>query len=134
MVSRPLSLALPLTLVNLAILTHMCGVLFAAMFWMWPGGPGRSRANIPWHFALFVFLIGGLNFWYLLESWDYGLEYQGLEYTRDISRLSILSWQVLGVLYGIWLRKKTYYRALAFFLYFFLWLNWYAFPYLGEWL
>jgi hypothetical protein len=65
-------------------------------------------------------------------GYSYGLEYQGDDYTLKVSVVSIASWIGILTLAFLAMRNKTRAWNVAYHLFFFAWLAWYAIPYMGE--
>jgi len=73
-----------------------------------------------------------LNIAYFISSWKYGLAYQGASYLVTVTTINLVFCLVLSQLaYQAWKTNSTPHRRLTNFC-LILFLNWYAFPYLGE--
>jgi len=81
-------------------------------------------------------LLGGASIlsavWFIF-GWKFGLEYQGAHYTRVVCTISGLWIAGLGALLLRYKRTDPSFAAnLVVHWLLFVWLAWYAFPYLGE--
>lgn len=116
-------LGLPISLVILAFVgwyLWWCPSLYSGL----PRFPMRS-------IVLFVTLVV-LSAAAFVGGWDYGVKYQGFNYTLTCLLISLLLAAACGV--AVWLARKapSFSRSLAAQFLIFAWLVSYAFPYLGE--
>lgn len=63
---------------------------------------------------------------------EYGERYQGVQYVRAVTAMSVAWWSGLIVLAALALRQPSVGRNLWFHVALFSWLAWYAAPYMGE--
>ena len=78
-----------------------------------------------------IFLIL-FSFLWLIGSWNSGIIYHGKLYTLIIYIYNFIFWMILFLLYKINSKKQSYASNYLFHLLLFLWLEWSAFPWLGE--
>jgi len=103
----------------------------AATFVAWSVRPvAKSKVPIP---SLLLFgLVCVLSLVAFIGGWGYGIQYQGFTYTVILAAINvILAVSVAAIL----LRHRaapSQRRSLAFHGMLFLWLAWFAFPWLGE--
>lgn len=101
------------------------------LFFLW--NPGLSFGeSVPKRSLVLLIVLTVPSLIYFVEFWAYGVEYQGGLYTKSICIINV-TW--LAGLWLIWLRSfrlPTYGRNVLFHWLLFIWLAWYAFPYLGE--
>ena len=93
-------------------------------------GVGRIPKRTTFLFGLFV-ILSALDF---RLSWKWGLQYQGPKYTIMVCIINVAWILVLGI--SIWRLRKTatFLTSLLFHWTLFVWLSWYALPWLGEFL
>lgn len=91
---------------------------------------GQTRVS-PWSLALAV-CVGLLNLASVTLGRHYGLEYQGVAYVNAVTFISVALWVTVcaGLLWAA--RGPSPARSLWAHLGLFVWLGWYAIPYMGE--
>jgi hypothetical protein len=77
-------------------------------------------------------LVTILNVWFAIESWPYGLRYQGFTHTLRIMAIGAFVIAILIALGTSARRAPSFAKDFAFHTLLFGWLAWGAFPYLGE--
>lgn len=73
-----------------------------------------------------------LSSFYLVGSWEFGTHLYGKSFILTIYFFNLTIWGILLILYKLNLKKQTYYSNYLFHWLMFAWLEWSAFPYLGE--
>ncbi len=104
----------------------------AVLFVLWTPRIASGATEIPGRSLVALVLLSFLTILWFALGWRDGLRYQGLIYTRRVLILNAL-WLIL-----LWLLlvrgRRTHrfsYNLLLHWL-LFMWLGWFAFPYLGE--
>jgi hypothetical protein len=102
-------------------------------FFLWNPHLLRGRAEIPKRtYFLFVTTILLSIIWFV-GGWKYGLEYRGSSFTYSVCVVNALWIALLCLLFiRSWKRNSSFPSSLALHWALFVWLAWYAFPYLGE--
>ena len=104
----------------------------ALLFVSWNPGLFRGDTQVPKRSWFLLSVLNVLSVAYFVRSWKYGTQYQGREYTVAICTINVV-WLV-----GLWAilyrsaRGSSFKANLFFHSVVFVWLAWYAFPYLGE--
>lgn len=103
------------------------------LFFAWCPGLFRGQARIPTRsYALFI-VAAILSVIYFVESWKWGLEYQGPLFTHVVCIVNIVCLAILGFAFArSWGRASSFGYSLFVHWILFAWLAWCAFPYLGE--
>ncbi len=103
------------------------------LFFAWHPGLFRGEPRVPTRsYALFV-VATILSVIYFVESWKWGLEYQGSRFTHLVCIVNIACVTSLGLAFArSWKGASTFKYSLFVHWILFAWLAWYAFPYLGE--
>jgi hypothetical protein len=102
-------------------------------FLVWNPHLLRGQANIPKRtYFLFAGLIVLTVVWFVV-GWKFGLQYQGARFTYLVCAVNAAWIALLGLLFiRAWKGNPSFPRSLALHWLLFVWLAWYAFPYLGE--
>lgn len=69
---------------------------------------------------------------WLVYGFQYGIKYQGKDYTVGVTMINVVCWILVGTLAVVVRRRPIYNYSLGFHSALFAWLAWYAFPYFGE--
>jgi hypothetical protein len=103
------------------------------LFFAWHPGLFRGEPRVPTRsYALFI-VAAILSVIYFVESWKWGLEYQGPRFTHVVCIVNIACVAFIGLAFArSWKRASTFKYSLFVHWILFAWLAWYAFPYLGE--
>jgi hypothetical protein len=113
---------------------HYLAVGFPALlFFLWHPGFIRGAPQVPKRsYALLAILIV-LSIIYFISGWQFGLQYQGLRYTRTVLIVN-LGWAAVLVFAFVrtWQKEASFRASLFVHWMLFAWLAWYAFSYLGE--
>lgn len=108
-------------------------ILPTVLFFAWNPGLFRGNTKVPLRSYLLFAGVAALSVVWFLGSWSYGLHYQGPRYTYLICAVNVLWATVLGFMFlRLWKKESSYGANLAAHWMLFVWLGWYAFPYLGE--
>ena len=103
------------------------------LFFAWHPGLFRGDTKVPRRSYALLTVATVLSVIYFVGSWKWGLQYQGVAYTRLVCGVNF-AWIVL-LFFGFaraWQRKPSFKFSLLLHWMLFAWLAWYAFPYLGE--
>jgi hypothetical protein len=102
-------------------------------FLFWNPQLFRGLAGIPRRtYVLFVSTVL-LSIAWFVGGWKFGLEYQGTRFTYLVCAINALWILLLSLLFTrSWKRDLSFPSSLALNWLLFVWLAWYAFPYLGE--
>jgi hypothetical protein len=111
-----------------------CVVLIPGiLFFLWnPGLLLDPRPALPKRTPALLALLTVLTAWYVRVGWYYGVEYQGMEYTVFVSVVNVAWLAVLWLLVLHSMRRPSVANNVLTHGVLFVWLGWYAFPYLGE--
>jgi hypothetical protein len=103
------------------------------LFFAWnPGLVVRPRAQLPKRTVAALGVLTVLTVVDFVFEWRYGVKYQGIRYTELIYISNAIWLVVLWFTFIRCMRQASFnINLLAHFL-LFMWLGWYAFPYLGE--
>jgi hypothetical protein len=103
------------------------------LFFVWCRALFRGEPGIPRRSYALVAVASLLNVAYFIGSWEFGLHYQGPEYTRFVCYVNVAWMAALVIGFGRAMKVgSTFWTSLALHWAVFAWLAWYAFPYLGE--
>ena len=103
-------------------------------FFVWNPGLFRGEENVPKRsYGLLATATAFSIIWFVGDGWKYGLQYQGSQYTHLVCAINFVwvasLWAL--VIYD-WKRAPSFGANLLFHWIVFVWLSWYAFPWLGE--
>jgi hypothetical protein len=103
------------------------------LFFAWHPGLFRGEPRIPTRsYALFI-VVAILSVIYFVESWKWGLEYQGSRFTHLVCIVNVACVASIGLAFArSWKGASTFKYSLFLHWILFAWLAWCAFPYLGE--
>jgi hypothetical protein len=107
-------------------------VVPSLLFFTWNPGLFRGQAQVPKRTLVLLAAMPLLTAVYFVESWKYGLEYQGRQHVYAICAINgvwlVTLWMIVaGRAYRTSFRGNLLLHWLLF-----AWLGWYAFPFLGE--
>jgi hypothetical protein len=103
------------------------------LFLVWNPGLLRGQLKIPRRTYLLLAAVIALSFVYLVGSWNYGVQYQGVGYTFVVDAINLGWIAILCFLsFRNWKGEPYFLTNLAVHWIFFAWIAWYAFPWLGE--
>lgn len=126
----PMLTVLPAILLGLGIAAIMVPTL---LFFIWNPGLFRGDPTVPTRSYVLTAVLAVLSVIYFVTSWSAGVHYQGMENTRTLCLVNILS--VISLALGFSGVRKVgpsfKYNLLVHWM-LFAWLSWYAFPWLGE--
>ena len=92
----------------------------------------QGSPSTPLRSVILLLSAIALSAMWLVFGYTYGIQYQGWAYVTTVSTTSIGCWGTVGALAYCARRHPTLRRSLLFHGALFVWLAWYAFPYLGE--
>lgn len=126
-----------LTLFPAFLLAGINAVWFAAfippaLFIAWNHSLFAGQHNIPRRSLVLLGILTSLTVYYFVESWSFGLRYQGVEFTHGICAANLAWLMLLWMVFVRGWRKPSFFSNLLAHWLLFVWLGWYAFPYLGE--
>ncbi len=113
-------------------LTRAAVFLPPLLFLAWNPGLLRGQAQVPKRSLVLLMIATPLTVIWFVESWKYGLEYQGRHYTQAICVANGVWLASLWIILASRWHRDSFVGNLAFHWLLFAWLSWYAFPYLGE--
>ncbi len=112
--------------------TRAAALIPSLLFFAWNPTLFRGQAQVPKRSWVLLAITTLLSLLWFVESWKYGLEYQGRRYTYQICIVNGLWLVVLWALFATYSRRTSFVGNLLLHWLLFAWLGWYAFPYLGE--
>lgn len=93
----------------------------------------RGEAKVPRRSYVLLGLLTVLTVIDLIESWKWGMQYQGPRHTAVVSSVNIAWLGFLGLAFARTRREGGSFQTSLFLHWMlFAWLGWYAFPWLGE--
>lgn len=112
--------------------TWIALLLPSLLFIAWAPRLFQGEAQLPTRSLVLLTLLTALTDLYFVLSWRLGLEFQGPVFTYGSCLENILALGLLWIVF-IWAKRAPSFRRnlLAHWM-LFVWLGWYAFPYLGE--
>jgi drug/metabolite transporter (DMT)-like permease len=102
------------------------------LFFVWNPGLFRGESKIPKRSHWLLAVVTILSVVWFTMSWEYGLQYQGARYVYGVCIANVVWIAFLGVMFAKWKGRSSFRLNLALHWLLFVWLAWYAFPYLGE--
>jgi hypothetical protein len=103
------------------------------LFFVWHPGLFRGEAKIPGRSYALLAVVTVLSGVYFVASWKLGLKYQGIHHTSVVCIVNIAWAGFLGLAFArSWRGAPSFKFSLFLHWMLFVWLAWYAFPYLGE--
>jgi len=103
------------------------------LFFAWQPRLFRGETKIPTRSFVLFAAAASLNLVWFLKGWRYGIDFQGIEYTRAVAVINTIWALVVGLAFT---QSRNGLRSFRFNLFLhwmlFAWLAWYAFPWLGE--
>lgn len=104
----------------------------AVWFLAWTPQLRAGVGKIPRRSVVLLAVLAALGAWWCVAAWGYGVEWQGVGYTRAVLAANG-GWIVLLIGLCAWTsRRPSFAGSCAFHTLLFTWLGWYAFPYLGQ--
>jgi hypothetical protein len=103
------------------------------VFLAWNPGLFRGASNIPKrsHWLLVVAII--ISIVWFGVGWENGLRYQGARYVYEICVVNVAEIAFLAAVFSRYAKRRTSFGiSLTLHWLLFVWLAWYALPYLGE--
>jgi hypothetical protein len=124
---------LPAFMLSVWHLQSLAILVPSVLFFLWsPGLLFRQDTNMPKRTMVLLGFLSVLTIVYFLFEWNEGQHYQGAHYTTVLCLFNAV-W--LGLLWGVLIhcRRRPSFRGNLFLHWLlFVWLAWYAWPYLGE--
>lgn len=103
------------------------------LFYCWNPGLLKGRESIPIRTYWMFGALAALSLVHFAVNWRLGVKYDGIEYTRAVCFANAAWFSVLLGGFGwAWNRQSAFWTNLLLHWALFVWLAWYAFPYLGE--
>jgi|SRR5581483_5736581 len=103
------------------------------LFLAWSPGLMRGQVVVPKRSYCLLAVLTVLSVFYFVTGWRLGVEYEGIEYTRAVCFINIISVAFLAAAFVRVRNIGPSFRSnLLLHWALFAWLAWYAFPYLGE--
>ena len=104
----------------------------SATFWFW-ARPLFRGSLIPSRRTLIAMsLVGVGSVWWFRGGWDFGIRYQGYQYTLDTAIASLILGAAAGGAFALSRRTGSLALNVAANFLLFVWASTFAFPYLGE--
>jgi hypothetical protein len=125
-------LPLPWIALYLVLLGPLAFAIPAAWFLAWTPQLRAGAGTVPRRSVLLLAVLAALSAWWGVEGWSFGVQYQGIGYTRAVLAVTAGWIIVLAGLCGWAWRRPSFARSCLFHTLLFVWIGWYAFPYLGE--
>jgi hypothetical protein len=125
---------LPAFVLSLSSGRWTCAALLvpSLLFFMWNPGLFRGQERVPTRTLILLAAMPLLTAIYFLESWNYGLQYQGRWFTFVTCIVNVVWLAALWMIAAGRRRRNSFAGNLLLHWLLFAWLGWYAFPYLGE--
>lgn len=117
----------PGALIYLLGCTPLVGV-----FLLWSSHLRAASNAIPRRSIVLFLLFAFLSCVFLYGSWSYGVRWQGLQHTLIVVSINVIFIVSLFFLLFAARQRQTFATNYAFHVLLFIWLAWYAFPWLGE--
>lgn len=102
------------------------------LFFIWNPGLFRGEAKVPKRSYVLLAIAIVLTIVDFVVGWRWGLQYQGAKYTYVVCAINVGWITFLSLAFVRGWRKTSFGHSLFLHLMLFVWLAWYAFPYLGE--
>lgn len=105
----------------------------ALLFFVWNPGLFRGESRVPTRSYWLLAVATVLSVIWFVTGWKYGLRYQGARYVYEVCAANIAGLSLLAIVFSRYGKSKPSFGLnLALHWLLFVWLAWYAFPYLGE--
>ena len=129
---RPLS-PMPMLVMVPAFVVRVGAVLVPiALFFAWNPSLFRGRDTIPKRTYWLLGITILLNVAWFVSGWKWGVQFEGIRYVKIVGIVNA-AWSVLLVALFVAFRNHGSFKKNLFLHWMlFVWLAWYAFPYLGE--
>jgi hypothetical protein len=113
------------------VLAALASIPISMAYLVWSAFP-VSASRIPIRSVILFALVVLLSLVFFFGSWSYGVTYQGFFHTCAIATINGAFVLAIALVLSFHKRSPTYALSLAFHWLLFLWLAWFAFPWLGE--
>jgi hypothetical protein len=129
---RPLS-PMPMLVVIPAFLFRVGAVLVPiAFFFAWNPSLFRGQEIVPQRTCWLLGISILLNVAWFAGGWKWGIQFEGMRYVRIVA-VANAAWSALLIaLFAAFRKRPSFKKNLFLHWTLFVWLAWYAFPYLGE--
>jgi len=115
------------------VLIHLLGCTpLVAFFLLWSSHLLAASNAIPRRSIVLLLLVTFTSCIFLYGSWSYGVRWQGLQHTLIVVSINVIFIVSLFFLLFAARQRQTFATNYAFHVLLFIWLGWYAFPWLGE--
>lgn len=129
---KPLS-PMPVLVVAPAFVVGIGAILVPViLFFAWNPSLFRGRETVPKRTYWLIGVIVTLNVAWFASGWKWGVQFQGIRYVRIVGVANIIWATLLVSLFAAFRTRASFTRNLLLHWMLFVWLAWYAFPYLGE--
>jgi hypothetical protein len=128
----PLVTIIPFSRLSSAQLSWLAVLVPTFLFFAWSPRLFRGQDKIPKRSIVLLGVLTVLSGVYFVDSWTYGMHYQGAHFTYGLCLANVGWLLLLWVAFVRGLRKSSFVNNLLAHWLLFAWLGWYAFPYLGE--
>lgn len=128
----PLITVMPAFLLSSARVVWPAALVPSLLFFSWNPALPRGQAKVPARSLALLTILTALSVLWFMGNWKFGLEYQGPQFTRGVCAANVGWLFVLWVAIVFAYRRPSFFNNLLAHWLLFVWLSWYAFPYLGE--
>jgi len=128
----PTATIIPAFVLSSSRLEWLAVAIPSALFLLWNPGLFRGQSRLPKRSLVLLTVLTVLSILFFVASWNYGIKYQGPQFTYGTCVVNVGWLLVLWVVFVQAWRKPAFAKNLLAHWLFFAWLGWYAFPYLGE--
>ena len=124
---------LPAFLLSSTGLYWLAVLVPSVFFWLWNPQLFYGSTRIPVRTFVLFFACVVLTIIWFVESWNFGLQYQGARFTYITCACNGILVAFIGTLLVVFRKAApSFWKVLAIHWLLFAWLAWGAFPYLGE--
>jgi hypothetical protein len=103
------------------------------LFFLWQPGLFKGDSQIPRRTYALVSIVFVLSVFWFIAGWKWGLQYQGIQHVRFVCLANTAWVAFLGLAFARSEKHAPSFKSNLFLHWIlFVWLAWYAFPYLGE--
>jgi hypothetical protein len=124
---------MPLLVMIPAFIVRVGAVLVPiALFFAWNPSLFRGQETVPKRTYWLLGIIILLNAAWFASGRKWGVEFEGIRYVRIVGIVNAAWSALLVALFAAFRKRGTFNNNLFLHWMLFVWLAWYAFPYLGE--
>jgi hypothetical protein len=103
------------------------------LFFLWQPSLFKGNSKIPRRTYALLSIAVVLSIFWFVTGWKWGLQYQGIQHVRFVFLANIAWVAFLGLVFANSRKRVPSFKNNLFLHWIlFVWLAWYAFPYLGE--